>query len=397
LAGCGGAGRAGDRIRGTTLTIYSSGPMHGASSVSARAVLSGERLALAQAQGRIGNYRLVLKSLDDSTAQRDEWDPGQTTVDAHEAVSDRTTIGYLGDLDSGASAISIPVLNRMGIPQISPASTAVGLTSGGPGASPGEPQKYYPTGVRSYVRIVPNDAVQAVVQVKLQRSLGCARTYVVDDGEFDGQAFAATFALAAQAARLAVAGVQAFDPRASDYSSLAASIAQLAPDCVLLSAITENHAVLVSRQLAAALPSATIFASAGMAESTYTDPAQGGIPIELDPRVLITVATLRPSVYPPAGRAFFAAYDREYGPPQPYAIYGYEAMRLLLTAISRATHGGTRPAQRSKVLAALFATRSRHSAVGVYSIDGNGDTTQRSYGVYRVVDGHLEYWHAVDG
>ena len=89
----------------------------------------------------------MLKPLDDSTAQRGEWDPGQTTENARMAIRDSTTIGYLGEFNSGASAVSIPLLNRVGIAQVSPTNTAVGLTSAGAGASPGEPDKYYPTGV----------------------------------------------------------------------------------------------------------------------------------------------------------------------------------------------------------------------------------------------------------
>ena len=61
----------------------------------------------------------------------------QTTANAHAAADDNSTIGYVGEFNSGASAISIPVLNRAGIPQISPTSTAVGLTSGAVGAAPG--------------------------------------------------------------------------------------------------------------------------------------------------------------------------------------------------------------------------------------------------------------------
>ncbi len=394
LTGCGSKARVGDRIAGRTLTIYSSVPMHGASRVNAQAVVSGESLALSQIHSRIGRYRIVLRSLDDSTAQ--EWDPGQTTVNARLAAADRTTIGYIGEFNSGASAISIPLLNRVGIAQVSPASTAVGLTSNGPGASPGEPEKYYPTGARTFARIVPNDAAQARAQVRLQKSVGCLETYVLDDGEVDGQDTATSFSLAAQREGLQVAGVQAFDPRASDYGSLAAGVAQSGADCVMISAITESNAVLVTKQIAAALPNARIFGSAGVAESTYTDPAQGGIPTALDPRMLITVATLDPSAYPAAGRAFYAAFAQEYGAPQPYAIYGYEAMSLMLSAIARATDNGTKVARRSRVVAALFATRTRHSVLGTYSIDRNGDTTLRQYGVYRVIAGRLVFWKAID-
>jgi branched-chain amino acid transport system substrate-binding protein len=395
IAGCGSSTKQalpGDKIPGTMLTIYSSGPMHGASSANAADVASGEQLALAQVHNRIGKYRIVFKSLDDSVAKRGEWDPGQTTLNARVALNDKTTIGYLGDYNSGASAISIPLLNRLGIPQLSATNTAVGLTQGGPSASPGEPEKYYPTGERTYARVIPNDAVQAAAQVKLQQRDGCRRTYVLNDGEDDG---AMSFTLAAQHAGLPLVGAQAFDPRAKDYTALAIAVAQTSPDCVLISAITENNAVLLTKQIAAAIPDARIFGMAGLAESTFTDATQGGIPAALDPRMIITVATLDPSLYPTAGRAFFGTYSRRYGVPQPYAIFGYEAMSLLLRAIDRATDHGRQPARRSKVVAAVFATHDRHSVLGTYSITHTGDTTLRRYGVYRVLNGELTFVTAI--
>ena len=38
-------------------------------------------------------------------------------------------MAYIGEFNSGASKISIPILNRAGIPQISPANTYNGLTT----------------------------------------------------------------------------------------------------------------------------------------------------------------------------------------------------------------------------------------------------------------------------
>jgi branched-chain amino acid transport system substrate-binding protein len=397
LAGCGATkGIPGNRIRGNTLTIYASVPLHGTMSADATAVINGARLALGQAGSRIGKYAIVLRPLDDSTAARGGWDPGQTTINAKLASADRTTIGYLGEFTSGASAVSIPILSRFGIPQVSPASTAVGLTSTGPGAAPGEPDKYYPTKLRTFARVVPTDVVQARVQVEIQQQSGCHKTYVVEDEEVDGQDMADSFQPAAQAAGLTIAGVQVFPRGASDYSALAQTVAQSGADCVLISAITDSGAVLVARQIAAALPSAKLFGASGVAQSSFTDPALGGIPLTLDPRLLMTL--------PPPGdqrlaatKAFYAAYERRSGMALPAAIYGYEAMSLLLSAITRATEHGTDPAERTKVLAALFGTRNRHSVLGTYSIDRLGDTTMRSFGVYRVLDGSLEYWKALDG
>ena len=73
------------------------------------------------------------------------WDPGLTAADAKAAAQDKTTIAYLGDYDSGASAISLPLVNAAGILQISPASPYVGLTSARD-AGQDEPDRFYPTG-----------------------------------------------------------------------------------------------------------------------------------------------------------------------------------------------------------------------------------------------------------
>ncbi len=395
LAGCVARAQVGGRIPGATLRIYSSVPLHGASQVNALSVVRGESLALDQVHGRIGKYHLGLETLDDSAPQRGAWDPGQTTVNARRAVADKTAIGYLGDLDSGASAISLPLLNRAEMPQVSPAGTAVGLTSDTAGASPGEPQKYYPTGLRTFARVVPNDTVQAAVQVKLQLSAGCGKTYVVDDGDVDGQDAATSFEVAARASRLQVLGTQAFQPGATDYTSLAAGVAQSGADCVLISALTETGAALVTEQIAAALPRAKIFGSAGVGETTFADPHLGGIPYALDQRVLITVPTLDPAAYPASARAFYTAYAQRYGPAPPYAIFGYEAMSLMLGAVGRATDHGRVAARRSEVVAAIFDTHDRHSVLGSYSIDRNGDTTLRRYGVYKVIAGRLTFWKAI--
>jgi branched-chain amino acid transport system substrate-binding protein len=396
LTGCGRSeSSTTDRIDGQTLTIYSSAPLYGASAAEGEAIVKGERLALAQVHNRIGRYRIAFVSLDDATVRRGAWDPGQTTRGARVAAADPTAIGYLGEVDSGASAISIPILNRAEIPQVSAASTAVGLTSSGPGASPGEPQKYYPTNIRTFARVVPNDSVQAVAQVRLQQSLGCTNTYVLDDGEVDGYDAATAFQLIAPSSHLRLAGVQTFDPHATDYSALARAVAQTVPDCVMISGAIESHAVLLTEQIAAALPHALLFGTAELAERSYVDPARGGLPLSLDDRVSLTAPALAPADYPASGRAFLAAYARRFGAPQPSAIFGYEAMSLMLSAVSGATHAGTRRVDRAAVLRALFTTRDRASVLGTYSIDRNGDTSLKRFGAYRVSGGRLQFQRAI--
>jgi len=395
LAGCGAKDAQPTRIRGTTLTVYVSVPLLGASRVSGEAVVDGAQLALTELRDHIGKYHIELRALNDATAARGGWDPGQTTIGVRTAVLDPTTIGYVGELNSGASAVSIPPLNRAGIPQVSPTSSAVGLTVAAPGANPGEPQKYYPTGVRTFARVVPNDSVQAAAQVRVQQTMGCTRVYVLNDGEVDGADMAASYTVAAHRAGLKVVGIQAFPRDATSYQGLATGVAKVDPDCILIAADTESGAVRLTTQLAEAMPKVKIFGTQGLAESSYFDPLQGGIPLSVDRQVILTAPTLALDDYPASARAFTAAYERAYGPPELDSILGYEAMSLMLSAITRATDHGTAPAMRSKVRDAIFDTRNRRSVIGTYSIDANGDTSLRRYGVYTIAGGQLSLWEVI--
>ena len=395
LAGCGSSQRPGDRIHGHLLTVYFSGPMQGASSLGAVAALNGARMALDQAHARIGSYRIRLRALDDSTNQSDGWDPNQTTLDARLATLDPTAIGYIGDFNSGASAISVPLLNRFEIPQISPGSGAVGLTKAAPGAAPGEPEKYYPTGVRTFTRVVPTDASQAAALVVAERAAGCHSTFVLEDGEVDGEDGALTFLLTAQSAGLRIVAVQAFQRQAVDYTGLARSVAASGVDCVVISALDEASAVRVTQQVAHALPRATLFATSGLADAAYLSPDLGGLPTSLDSRVIAVSPVLPTREYPPVGRRFLAAYARRYATIEPSAIFGYQAMAMLLSAIRGASDRGHGPADRSKVLGQLFSGRTMKGAIGTFQIDKSGDATLHRFGIYRVVNGRLAFVQGV--
>ncbi len=397
LSGCEGAEQLarGNRIDGRVLTIWVSVPLDGPSAVSGEAVERGAALALQQSGSRIGRFMIHLHTLDDSLPTTDRWNPGQTTSDARIAGDDPTTIGYIGELNSGASAVSIPLLNTLGIAQVTPGATAVGLTSDGAGANPGEPEKYYPTSRRTFVRVVPTDLEQARLQIALQRQLGCRATDVVyDEGEFDGEAAASTFVAQAGADGLRVVAEQPFEPRAGSYASLGQAISQSVADCLLIAAIPDSGTAALTDQLADAVPRMRLFATSALAQSSYTDPAAGGIALSVDPRILITAAAGDPADPTPEAATFYRDYTRRYGPPEPAAINGYEAMSLLLSAIRRATDDGHRRAERSRVVTALLSTRNRHSVLGDYSIEADGDTTLDDYGVYRVIDGRLRFWRS---
>jgi branched-chain amino acid transport system substrate-binding protein len=373
---------------GRTLNVYSSLPLQGASRPQTTAMVQGIELALEQAGNKAGEFTVRYQSLDDSTAQAGSWTPEATQANARQVAQDDNAAVYIGEFNSGASAISIPILNEAAVPQISPANTAVGLTSDEPGADAGEPDKYYPTGQRTYTRIVPKDTIQGAALATLMQKDGCTSVFMTNDKEVYGAGLSRNVENSAQELGLEIVANEEIDKNAPNYRSLASRAAGEGADCFVYSGITANNAVQLFKDFDASLPDAQLYGPDGVCEAGFTDPAEGGIPAGVAGKFKCTVATLSPDEYPPEGQEFFTQFEEKYGEPNPdpYAIYGYEAMRLALDAIERSGTG-----EKADILTALFDTKDRQSVLGTYSIDENGDTTLTDYGVYTVEDGELVF------
>ncbi len=396
LAACGSSssssssstsGASGSASSGSnTVDVYSSLPLQGSSNAQTIPLVNGIKLALSQAGGKAGQFTVNYTSLDDSTAAAGAWDPTQTAADARKAAADPKTVYYIGEFNSGASEVSIPILNQAGIPQVSPANTYVGLTAAIPGATaPGEPQKYYPTGTRTYLRIVPKDSIQGAADLLALKQAGCTKVAIANDKEAYGAGLASMMELEKKNYGIDIVSDTGIDPKAPNFRSYAATIKAQGANCFEFSGIVANGGVQITKDVHSVLPTAKILGPDGMCSAAWTNSKMGGVPASIDPFLLCTVATLDLSAYP-GGKAFLAAYKAKYGVgnPDPYAIYGYEAMKLGLDTIKGL---GAQGNSKSAVLKALFATTSRSSVLGTYGFDKNGDTTLKSYGLYNVKAG----------
>ncbi len=367
---------------GGTVDVYSSLPLQGASSAQTKPMVNGINLALEQANNKAGNFTVKYESLDDSTAQAGQWDPAAAAANARKVASDDAAVYYMGEFNSGASEVTIPILNQAGIPQVSPANTYVGLTTDEPGSAPGEPDKYYPTGTRTYLRIVPRDTIQAAADLEAMKDAGCTKVAIANDKEAYGAGLADLLELEKDNYGVNITSNTGIDPKQPNFRSYASTIKGQGADCFFFAGIVSNGAVQLTKDVNAALPDAKIFGADGVCTGAYTNEKEGGVPASIDPLIQCTVATLDLSAYP-GGKDFLAAYQDKYGgaTPDPYAIYGYEAMKLGLDTIAGL---GDQGSDKEAVLKALFAIKDRDSVLGKYGFDENGDTTLKSYGLYSV-------------
>jgi branched-chain amino acid transport system substrate-binding protein len=368
LAGCGGDDEQESTVTGP-LTVYTSVPSVGPSADEANAVVAGERLALDERRGRAGGREVRLVVLDSAKAGDASWNPDIARSNADKAADDTSAIAYIGELDFGGSAISVPRTNEAGLLQVSPYDGLTELTQKQPGARTG-PERFYPRGVRNFVRLVPTDLEQAAALVSWVRAEGGSSIAILHDDHIFGRELASQVAGLAASQGMAVTKVDAVRPKDDGYDDLAADLAKDSPDAVLYTGIAPEVAGPLYDSLERGLPQATLFGSSGVASSSF----------ETDARVHVVDAARPPSMYPAAGRHVLRRLDRRAQRRVPVeALYGYEAMQLVLDAIQQAGADGT---DRADVVRAALTPRRRSGAIGRYAITRSGDVSEGRFAGY---------------
>jgi len=352
--------------------------------------VNGEKLALYDAGGHVGPFKVSYDSQDDSSPTSGQWDPSVTAADAKTAADDPSTIAYLGDYNSAATAISLPLINAAGILQISPASPYGGLTSS-LDAGQDEPERFYPTGKRNFARLQPGDRAQAQAQVRLMSDLHVSKVYVLDDQDPFELPLAQMVVSDSEQAGISIAAHDSLDTTATtSFAGETSKIAQSGAQAVFFAGGTTPEIVALWKQLHSADPRLWLLGPSTMVNATFTS-AIGSGPAA---RTLLTTPVLPVDMYPASSRYVLADYRRQFHEqPEAYALFGYAAMSATLQAIR---HAGKRGSNRQAVIDALFAAGERDSVIGRYAIEPDGETTLSSYGVDRVAAGKPVFWRELN-
>jgi branched-chain amino acid transport system substrate-binding protein len=355
------------------LTIVSDLPLQGASRLQTTQMVSAIQYVLKQKNYKAGKYTVQYQSCDDATAQAGKWDSATCSANARAYAQAKDVIGVIGTFNSGCAEIEIPVLNKVSVGMVSPANTYVGLTHGGPGTAPGEPDKYYPTGKRNYIRIVAADDFQGAADALLAQQLGVKTVYILNDKEAYGLGVATNFKNAATKLGIKVVGFSAWDLKASNYQSLMQQIGQKKPDAIFLGGlICENGAQLIKDKVSVLGPNTgkvKLIAPDGFTTSaTITGPGSAG-PKNAE-GMYMSVAGAPPEKLKGAGATFVSGFKtaKSVSSVEPYTAYAAQAAEVLLAAIAKSD------GSRESVTAQLFKTKVTNGILGSFTINKNGDT-----------------------
>ena len=374
-----------------TIRLYSSWPMTGASEKIGNDMAEAIRLCLEDRGNAAGGYTIEYEALDDGIAANNgAWDAGKESENANRVINDADAMVYLATFNSGAAKIAIPILNNASpgpMPMISPANTYPGLTKDTPYNDEGEPEIYYPTGKRNFLRVVPADDVQGPAGANWAYStLGARKAYVLHDNQLYGKGVATQFLETFKSLGGEELGFEAFDPEAPEYQSLMTKIADTGPDVVYLGAIVNLNASKLLQDMRALMApeEVTFLGPDGLVNQDFIegagDAAEGAyITFAGVPANALTTG---------AGKDYFTRMKERLGgeDPDAYATYAYEAAAVVVQAIDQ-----VQAKDRVQILDAMAATEGFRGLLGEWSFTETLDTTATTMSLNVVKEGQIAF------
>ncbi len=354
--GCAAASSSSLTVSGKTLAIYLSATPDSANPTTGQDVVDAEQLAFSQQGSQLGTFKLRLVKVANSTL----------SDNARAAIENTSSVAYLGETAPGSSADTLGITNAQDLLQVSPTDTALELTQA-TAAVPGAPDRYYEslkTYGRTFARVVPSTALEAKAQVQEMQAIGVKNLYVTQDGSQYGAAVA-------QAVR-------------TDASGAGITLAKSATSADAMF-FGGGSAASASHVLNAALgsnPSLKVFAPSALDQPSFAS--------ALSPSarsVYVSSPGFLPSGLTSGGRQFVASFKAAYGhTPVPEAIFGYQAMKSVLYALTKA---GSSANDRGAVVKDFFSSPDPSSVLGPFTINSNGDTNLGPFVFSRLQAGTL--------
>ena len=366
--------------------IVSTVPLQGGLRAEALQMSQAIDLVLEQRRFRAGRFAVGYQVCDDSVAKGGLSDPERCAANGRAFARTPSVIGVVGPFLSVCAATLLPEINRdtngeLGV--ISPATSYIGLTRGGVGVAPGDPDRYYPAKRRNFVRVAVADHIQGAANALMAQRLGLRRVYVLDDGSLYGEGVATTFRRTARALGLGVAGDRTWDEKDARYLGLAGDIRRSGADGVFLGGVLFANGGRLIKDLRARLAAEVKL----MAPDGFGPPSavvqRAGTAAE---GMTISKPDIPRHTLGARGRRFHDAMSARVGKgPCCHTMYGAQAAEVLLDAI--AASDGT----RRSVTAQLFRSRVRDGLLGSFGFDRNGDTTLRRIFIHRISRGELRF------
>jgi branched-chain amino acid transport system substrate-binding protein len=376
VTGCGGGGgtTTGGTTGGTkpvTVTIGIGAPLTDGAVALGKGMVRGTNIAVKQA-----NASQEIKDLGITIATVEGDDKGDPTTGGNVATqftSNPSLVGVMGHLNSGVTRVAVKIYKQADVVQVSPANTAVDLTT---------------MGNTNYFRVCTVDSVQGPFAADYAfKDAGKKAAFVVDDSTVYGVGLADEWAKQFEKDGGKILGRQKTGDKDIDFKALVTRMKATNPDLVYYGGIY-NSGALLSKQMKEGGLAVPLMSGDGSFDPEFiklagTAAAEGdmasnvGLPLDLMPK----------------GQDFLAAYKADFPNevPAAYDAYSYDAANVIIKAIvSVAKSMGAdkvTTAEGKKAIIAAVAKTDFQGITGQVKFDAKGDTLNKTITVYQVKGG----------
>ncbi len=360
--------------------------MQGAMISEGTAMKQAVDLAVRHYGGEIAGYKIEVINQDDASPITGNWDSKVEVEIAQKAVSDPDVMVYLATYNSGAAKLSMPIMNKAGLVQITPANVYPGLTK--PGFGTGEPSIYRPSGKVNYFRTHPADDIQGAAAAAWAKCLRHKKIYVLDDRQLYGKGIADMFLSSARKLGLEIAGYDSVEVMGVDFRALLTKVKASGADLVYGGFIIDSGGAQVLQQMKALGLFNQKVKFMGPDGLYSPDTIEQATPAAANDNVYVTFAALPPDkLTTDVGKRFYKDYVETYkSEPIGWSVYAYQAAIVGLEAIKR-----TGKKDRVALLEAIRQTKNFEGITGKFSFNENGDTDRTDMGGWVVKNGKFVY------
>lgn len=338
--------------------IGSVAPLTGPQSHLGKDQENGVRLAIEEANA--SGVMLGGKKVTFELAGEDDMaDPRTATIVAQKLVDEQIK-GVIGHLNSGTSIPASRIYSDAGIPQISPATTAVAYTT---------------QGYKTTFRVITNDSQQGKVLGNFAvKTLGAKSVAIIDDRTAYGQGLADEVEKAVKAAGATVVAHEFTTDKSTDFMAILTSIKGKKPDVIFFGGMDGQGAPLAKQMKSLGL-TAKLLGGDGIQSPEFIKLAAA------DAEGVYGSSPGQPLALMPGGNEFSQRFSAKYGIVQIYSPYAYDATRAMIDAMKRADSAV--PANYLPELA-----KTNFSGVtGPIAFDEKGDIQGGAVTVYQVQGG----------
>jgi branched-chain amino acid transport system substrate-binding protein len=387
LAGCGGCGSK----SGNTLKLVSSMPRTGSARGQTDTIYNGIKMAIEEYRNEINGMKIEYLDWDDADASSQSWTAELETTNAQKAIADPDVMAYIGPYNSGAAKVSMPLLNDAGLLQVSAAVTHTGLTKKDPGGDPNEPGVYRPTGRVTFARVCPADDTQGPLAADFAKDkLNVKKVFILDDKELYGQGVAGLFERRCKELGIEILGHDSINTKQNEFRSLmATTIKPRNPDLVYFGGTTQSKGGQIAKDMRNEGVNCPLMVPDGCYEKAFIESAGE----ENLKNCYVTMGGIDASLLTGPGGEFVKKYKAKFGnDPEAYAVYGYEAAKVVLEAIKKV---GKK--DREAILKETLGTKDfDKGALGKWSFDENGDITIQNMTISKVEGGKFKPVHIIN-